>query len=98
MTNAQEQAFLVLAKEYEELKDKLTEKSDNLQSFLRDLNLGEYVQDPETTIVYKIVKPTGRFVYYNDREYIRTAKPDERSGTLSKKEAEEAGFALPKKA
>lgn len=98
MTNEQEQAFLVLAKEYEELKDQLSERSENLQNFLLGLNLGEYVQDPETGIVYKIVKPTGRFVYYNDREYVRTSKPDERSGTLSKKEAEEAGFTLPKKA
>lgn len=98
MTNEQEQAFLVVAKQYEELKDQLTVKSDELQELLRGLNLGEYVQDPETGLVYKIVKPTGRFVYYNDREYIRTAKADERAGSLSKKEAEEAGFTLPKKA
>ena len=97
MNNDQENIFLTLVKEQERLKDLLSTNNEELQNFLKDLTLGEYVQDPETCLVYKIVKPTGRFVYYNDRDYVRTAKATERAGTLSKKEAEEAGFTLLKK-
>lgn len=89
--------FLELAKYFEELKDKLSETGEQLNAVMKDLGIDTYVQDPETLIVYKVIKPTGTFVEYREIGYKRTAKEGERGGTvLAKKEAEEAGFILKK--
>ncbi len=93
MTEEQKE-FLKLAKEYESLKEQMSKVSEGLQAALAKLPLNSYLQDPETSLVYKTVVPNGRFVYYQALDYVRTAKPDERSGTLSKKEAQSLGFVL----
>lgn len=97
MTQEQRDQFLYLAKKQEELKEELGTVSEELQTFLKAFPLGTYVQDDVTLLVYKFVKPTGTFMYYKDVDYVRTAKEGERSGSLSKKEAEENGFLLPLK-
>lgn len=88
--------FLELAKKSEELSEELGKVREELTTTMLELGLDSYVQDPETLLTYKIVKPNGTFMYYRDVDYKRTAKEGERAGTLSKKEAEEAGFVLKK--
>ena len=92
----QEKRFLELVKQKEELKDKLTEVSEALDAVMTELKVGSMLQDPETLLVFKVVKPTGKFTYYSDIDYVRTAKEGERAGTLSKKEAESMGYVLKK--
>jgi hypothetical protein len=43
-------------------------------------------------IVYGIIEPEGRFIYYEKYSYVRTKRPGESRGTLSIKEAKERGF------
>lgn len=93
----QEKKFLDDAKYMEELQEKVAQTRDSLNASMQELGYGSYLQDPESGLVYKIVKPNGTFMYYKDIDYVRTAKATERAGTLSKKEAEEAGFVVLKK-
>lgn len=86
--------FLEIAKSYEALQEQIAQIREELAQSLAELGVGTYVQDPETGLVYKVAKPNGTFIYFKDIDYIRTAKPSERAGTLSKKEAEAAGFKL----
>ena len=50
-----------------------------------------YFQDTDGT-VYKITCPTGRWVKIDAVSYVRTRRGEEKSGTLSQKEAKDAGF------
>jgi hypothetical protein len=89
-----ETTFLELARKYEELKKDLSDVRKNLDEAMLQLGVGIYLQDPETLAVYKLVKPTGTFTYYKEIDYERTVLEGERRGSLSKKEAEEAGYTL----
>lgn len=91
-----EKKFVESAKYYEQLKEKLDEVRTEMDASLLALGIGTLVQDPETLTVYKVVKPQGRFIYYHDLDYVRTAQDGERAGSLSKKEAEALGFVLKK--
>lgn len=88
--------FIQLAKEYEKKQEEMNELRVRLNSAMLELQIGTYVQCPDTGTVYKIVKPNGTFTYYKDIDYVRTALEGERAGTLSKKEAEGSGFVLKK--
>lgn len=55
--------------------------------------LGYFFQDNEGT-VYKTNVPEGRFVYYERVEIQRTRRDGETKGSLSMKEAREAGFVV----
>lgn len=97
--DAKQGKFLELARYYEELKEKLSEVSEQLTVAMKDLGFDTYVQDPESHVVYKIVKPTGTFVEYKEVSFKRTLKEGEKGGgatVLAKKEAEEQGFNLKK--
>lgn len=96
MTDTQKR-FFDLANEYEELKEELNTKRENLDAVMNELGFDTYHQDPNTMLVYRIVKPNGTFIYFREIDYKRTAKEGERGGVvLSKKEAQEAGFNLTK--
>lgn len=97
MTQEQKDNFLSLVTQLEDLKDEIRSVSDKLNQAMAEVKFGTYIQDDITGLVYKIVKPNGTFTYYKDLDYVRTAKDGERSGSLSKKEAEENGFAVLKK-
>ena len=86
--------IIALAKKYEEQQDAIEATRNELNSLLAEKGVGSYFQDPETNAVYKIVKPTGRYVHYYEIDYNRTALLGEKRGTLSKKEAEEQGFSV----
>ena len=53
---------------------------------------GIMFQDPLTSLVYEVVEPDGKYVYFEKLSLNRTKKDDEKRGTLSKKKAEENGF------
>jgi hypothetical protein len=84
--------FLELAKKSEKLLEEFKKTQTELEAEMISIGLEKYIQDPETSIVYCIVKPSGTFIYYKEIDYIRTKKEDERAGTLSVKKAQEAGF------
>lgn len=88
--------LIELSNKYEKIKDELNAVGLELGIVLNQLELNTYFQDLETLAVYKIVKPKGTFVAYKDVDYVRTAFESESRGSLSKKEAEEAGFSLKK--
>lgn len=92
--NELQSKFIELATKYELLKDEMKLVKEQLDKTMADMGVNTYLQDPITGLVYKIYKPEGRFVYYSELDYVRTAKPDEARGSLSKKEAEMVGFKL----
>lgn len=70
----------------------LKEYNEALQAVAGENKIGEYFQDDEDGTVYKIVAPAGRWVKFESVSYVRTRRSDEKSGTLSAKEAREQGF------
>ena len=56
-----------------------------------EVGMDGYFQDDEQ-VVYKITCPTGRWVKFDTVSYLRTKRNGEDKGTLSAKEAKEAGF------
>lgn len=94
--NEKHAKFLELAKLKEELNGRTEMVRVELEVLMLELGFGSYVQDPVTTCVYKVVKPHGKFMYFQQVDYVRTALEGERSGSLSKKDAEAAGFMVTK--
>ena len=85
--------FLELVKLLEKLKEETNSVREKLESVMAEIGY-EYIQDPETLTVYKILEPKGVFVFYRKIDYVRTALEGERAGTLSLKEAESKGFTV----
>lgn len=88
--------FFELVKKYEQLKEQYKEVSRELNSVMKEIGVGSYLQDSSDMVVYKIVEPEGTFVEFKKIGYERTLREGEKRGTLSKKEAEEKGFNLGK--
>jgi hypothetical protein len=86
--------FFQLAKQYEEQLEALKSTKEQLQSIMKDLGEGTYLQDPGDMTVYNIVVPKGTYVTYNPIDYIRTRKLNEDRGDLSLTKAEENGFSV----
>jgi hypothetical protein len=86
--------FLDLVVKFEQLKNDLKAVGSELNTVMADIGVGTYIQDPDSLVVHKIVVPTGTFVEFKTIGYERTVKEGEKRGSLSKKEAEEAGFSL----
>jgi len=89
--NLQRRLFELTA-DIESLKKQQVKNYEELNQVLSMLGIGSYHQDPITKVVYKVVVPSGTFVEYKTIGYERTAFNGEKRGTLSKKEAKEAGF------
>ena len=90
--NDLQEKFIALAKKKEDLEKQLKHLNTELAEVMRQLPLGEMFQDPNDKIVYQIIWPSGRYVEYKTIDYIRTRKEGEKTGTLSIKAAQEAGF------
>jgi hypothetical protein len=95
MTEAQIK-FLELSKRYEALTEEMKQVKLEMQETMAEIKVGTFLQDPETMLVYQIVVPKGKYMYFDTIDYIRTKKSDEKMGELSMKKAEEAGFVLSK--
>jgi hypothetical protein len=95
MTETQKK-FLEISKRYETLKEEMKAIKPNLTELMLAMGEGTMFQDPETSLVYKIEKPSGTFISFDPISYVRTKKVGEDRGTLSKTEAEKAGFTLSK--
>lgn len=96
MSLEKQSKFLELVDYTEDLQDRLNKARDELAVVMTELGMGSFVQNQTTGVVHQVVKPKGKFTYFADIDYVRTKKGDERSGTLSAKSAEEAGFVLKK--
>jgi hypothetical protein len=68
----------------DEFYDKLAEATAELAA---EIGVGGAFRDHQG-IVYKIVEPKGKFVYFEKLSYVRTKRPNEVKGSLSVKEAE----------
>ena len=75
----------------DEYKKYVEELQTTLAEVVAEVGVGGMFQDPSGT-VFKLVIPEGKFVYFEKLSYNRTKRPHEDRGTLSVKEAEEAGF------
>lgn len=83
--------FVNLEKRKEEVKQYFKDLEDATHAVADEIGIGNYFQDAEGT-VYKIVEPLGKWVTFETYSYVRTRRGDERQGTLSMKEAQQAGF------
>jgi len=87
MTDAQKKFV-----ELEQKRKQFLEEFDAaLLAVAEETGIGNYFQSDDQ-VVYKIVAPTGRWVKFDPVYYLRTKRADEKSGTLSVKEATEHGF------
>ena len=95
MTPAQRK-FVELEKQKKLVKAYYESLKEAVSSVAAEIGVGNIFQDEEGTC-YKVVIPEGRFVNYEKLSYTRTRRVDEERGDLSLKEAEAAGFKLPKR-
>jgi len=91
------QRFLELERQKASVKKYFDQLSEATEALAKEVGIGGYFQDPSDGTVFKVVKPEGRFVHYEDVSYVRTRRIDEKRGDLSLKEAEAAGFKVPGK-
>lgn len=85
-----------LEKQKEEIKKFYEKLNEAVNEVVKEHGLNSYFQDEEGT-VYKVVEPAGRYVTFDKVSVIRTRRIHEDRGELSLKEAESAGFNVPKK-
>jgi hypothetical protein len=97
MTDAQKK-FVSLEKQKEQIKKFFDDLNNAVLAVQAEVGLNGYFQDEEGT-VYKIVEPDGKYVQYDKVSYLRTRRlSEERSPLpLALKEAEAAGYNVPKK-
>lgn len=90
--------FVSLEKRKEEFKLFQEELAQAIEAVKAEVGLNGMFQDEEGT-VYKIVEPDGKYIYFDKLSYLRTRRlSEERSPLpLAIKEAEAAGYNVPKK-
>jgi hypothetical protein len=84
--------FLELERKKEEVKRYFDELAEATEAVVKQIGVDAYFQDPADNTVFKMVIPEGRYVHFERFSYVRTKRQDEKRGTLSMKEAKEAGF------
>ena len=92
MTEAQ-QKFVELERQKESIKKYFDELTVAVEAVSKEVGINGLFQDDQG-IVYKVVIPEGKFVYFEKISYVRTRRAHEKRGDLSMKEAEGAGFRL----
>jgi hypothetical protein len=92
MTDAQRH-FVELERKKEEVKKYFEELNVATEAVSKEVGINGFFQDDQG-IVYKVVIPDGKFVYFEKISYVRTRRSHEKRGDLSMKEAEEAGYKL----
>lgn len=93
MTDAQRR-FVELERKKEEVKKYFDDLNAACVAVSKEVGINGFFQD-DHGVVYKVVVPDGKFVYFEHISYLRTRRPHEKRGDLSMKEAEAAGFRLP---
>lgn len=83
--------FIALDKEKAEVKQFFEDYAAAIKDVIEEMGLGAFFQDEEGT-VYKTTEPTGTFVTFQRYGIDRTRRLGEAKGTLSLKEATEAGY------
>lgn len=85
-----------LEKQKEAIKKFYESLAEATEAVKAEVGLNGYFQDEEGT-VYKIIVPDGKYVTFDKISVARTRRLDEKQGSLSIKEATEAGFNVPTK-
>ena len=93
MTVAQAK-FVELERQKEVVKKYFDDLQTVLEMVAEEVGIDGYFQDPSDGTVFKVVVPDGRFVKFEKLGYERTKRSGETRGTLSVKEAKEAGFTV----
>ena len=93
MTDAQAK-FLEISKRLEILREEVKALKPTLEELMLEIGVGSMFQDTETMLVYLIEEPTGTFITFDKVAYKRTKKVGEVKGSLSKSDAEAAGFTV----
>jgi len=83
--------LIELDKKKEEVKKYYEELAQTLEELVKQNGLNSMFMDQDG-IVYKVIKPEGRFIPYENHAYVRTKRSGEERGSLSLKEAKERGF------
>lgn len=83
--------FIELERQKAGYKKFLAELEEATKDVAEEVGVGGFFQD-SAGVVYKIVIPNGEFQYFKHIGYERTRRSDEAKGSLSLKEAAEAGF------
>lgn len=98
MLTENQKRFVALEKQKEEVKRFFENLNETIAAVKAEVGLNGMFQDEEGT-VYKIVEPDGKYVPFEKLSYLRTRRlTEERSPLpLALKEAEAAGFNVPKK-
>lgn len=97
MTEAQRK-FVNLEKQKESVKKFFEDLNEAVIEVQKEVGLNGMFQDEEGT-VYKVVEPDGKYVAFDKISYLRTRRLSEDRSPLplALKEAEAAGFNVPKK-
>lgn len=93
MTEAQNK-FVELERKKEDVKKYFDELAAATEAVSKEVGVNGFFQD-EQGVVYKVVVPDGKFVYFDKLSCVRTRRAHEKRGDLSMKEAEAAGYTLP---
>ena len=87
--------FVELERQKETVKKFFEELQLATEALVAEMGVDKYFQDDQG-IVYKTTVPEGKFVHFDKYGYDRTKRAGEARGSLSVKEAEGAGFVVPK--
>ena len=93
LSKAQKRLVTLEAKkeEFKRYKEELNEVTEEVA---KELGVDGMFQDPDTNLVYQVIIPEGKFVYFDRLSTLRTKKVEEKRGSLSKVKAEAAGYKL----
>jgi len=96
MLSETQRQFVELEKKKKAIKEYYDQLDAATEALVKEMGLNAYFQDEEGT-VYKTIVPSGTFVSFKQFSVVRTRRSDEKAGDLSMKDAEAAGFVLPKR-
>jgi len=86
--------FVALERKKEEVKKYFEELQAATEAVVAEIGVNGYFQDESDGTVFKMVNPDGKFVKFERLSYERTKREGELRGSLSVKEAKEAGFTV----
>jgi len=85
------QRFIELERKKSEVKKYFDELQAAVEAVSKEIGINGHFQDDQG-IVYQIVIPKGKFVYFEPVSYVRTKRAGEERGDLSVSKAKELGY------